>query len=81
LQRQETGDAHPELPSFDKCGQCGLALVRIPQPEGHDLVICTGCRSAGSYEEVINQRHGAAAGVLTEKQVKDFLRQIGVGEK
>lgn len=64
-----------------KCGQCGLALVRIPQPEGHDLVICTGCRSAGSYEEVISQGHGVVAGVLTEKQVKDFLRQIGVGEK
>jgi hypothetical protein len=64
-----------------KCGQCGLPLVRIPQPEGHDLVICTGCRSAGSYEEVISQGHGVVAGVLTEKQVKDFLRQIGVEEK
>jgi hypothetical protein len=64
-----------------KCGQCGLALVRIPQPEAHDLVICTGCRSAGSYEEVISQGHGMVTSVLTEKQVKDFFRQIGVGEK
>jgi hypothetical protein len=64
-----------------KCGRCGLALVRIPQPEAHDLVICTGCRSAGRYEEVISQGHGVVTSVLTEKQVKDFLHQIGVGEK
>jgi len=60
-----------------KCGTCSQPLLRIPKPQG-DQVICVTCRAIGDYQQIINDPSaGLIGGSLTPQERDKVLDYLG----
>lgn len=80
LKRQISNQQERTMKNFVlqiKCKHCDLELLCIPQLDDDELIICRSCRSVGRMKE-INIGRDMVPGTLTEKQLLEFLAEIGM---